>query len=297
MESKRFITAFTNARHLSRSWARSLQSMPTHPTSYRSILILSSHLRLSFPSGLFSSGFPIKTLYTPLISPVRATCPAHLILLGLSTRTILGVVYKLFVVLFTPLSCSLFPLRPKYSPQYNTLKHSQSMFLPQCERPSFTPIQKMQDYSSVWELYFFFYFCTFTIFNIFLLPWFEVNVCVEKNHTRKCLHARVGGHVPLKVKLKRTQISRPVWLLYRRNKSPEPRTPVLPICEPSPSPLDRSNKRLNDPGVVFSRCTATTTLGIALTEHGYTQNSLCAKFEIQLHILTCNTCHITSLSV
>jgi hypothetical protein len=26
------------------------------------------------------SGFPIKTLYTPLLSPVRAVCPAHLVL-------------------------------------------------------------------------------------------------------------------------------------------------------------------------------------------------------------------------
>jgi hypothetical protein len=41
-----FITAFTSARHLPLAWARSIQSMPFHPTSYRSILILSSHLRL-----------------------------------------------------------------------------------------------------------------------------------------------------------------------------------------------------------------------------------------------------------
>ena len=37
-----------------------------HPTSWRFVLILSSHLRLGLPSGLFPSGFPTKTLYTSL---------------------------------------------------------------------------------------------------------------------------------------------------------------------------------------------------------------------------------------
>jgi hypothetical protein len=42
----RFITAFTSDRHLSLSWASSIQSMRPHPIFWRSILILSSHLRL-----------------------------------------------------------------------------------------------------------------------------------------------------------------------------------------------------------------------------------------------------------
>jgi len=92
--TRRVITAFTSARHLSLSWARSIQSMPLHTTSWRSILILSSHLCLGLPSGLFLSGFPTKTLYTLLLTPIRATCPAHLILLDFITHKILGEEYR-----------------------------------------------------------------------------------------------------------------------------------------------------------------------------------------------------------
>jgi hypothetical protein len=43
--------------------------------------MLSIHLRLGLPSGLFPSGFFTINLYTFLFCPIRATCPAHLIIL------------------------------------------------------------------------------------------------------------------------------------------------------------------------------------------------------------------------
>ena len=96
MELWRFITAFTSARHLSLSWASSIHSITPHPTSWKSTLILYSHLRLCLPSDLFPSGFPTKTLHTPLLSPKCATCPAHLILLSVITLAILGEQYRSF---------------------------------------------------------------------------------------------------------------------------------------------------------------------------------------------------------
>jgi hypothetical protein len=92
--TRKFITAFTSVRHLSLSWASSIQSIPPHPTSWRSTLTLSSHLRLGLLSGFFHSGFPTKTLYTPLHSPIRATWPANLIFLDFITCTIVGEQYR-----------------------------------------------------------------------------------------------------------------------------------------------------------------------------------------------------------
>ena len=70
------------------------QSSPLlHPTSWSSILILSSHLSLGLPRGLFLSVFPTKTLYT---SPLPYMCymprPS---LLVLTIRIIFGEEYRL----------------------------------------------------------------------------------------------------------------------------------------------------------------------------------------------------------
>ena len=49
--TQKFITVFTSACHLSLSWANSIQFPQPPPTSWRFILILSSHLCLGLLSG------------------------------------------------------------------------------------------------------------------------------------------------------------------------------------------------------------------------------------------------------
>ena len=51
--------------------------MLPHPTSWSSILILYSYLRLGLPSGLFPSCFPTKTLYTSLSHTCYMPRPFH----------------------------------------------------------------------------------------------------------------------------------------------------------------------------------------------------------------------------
>jgi len=67
--TRRFITALTSVRHMSLSWASPIQSIYPQPSSCRSILIVSTHLRLGLPCDLFSSGFLTKTLDTPSPHP------------------------------------------------------------------------------------------------------------------------------------------------------------------------------------------------------------------------------------
>ena len=78
------INPFTSVLYLSLYRVKSIQSMPLIKL-LEEVLVL-SYQCLGPPSGLFPSCFPTKTLYVPLLSPLHATCPVHVMLIELITR-------------------------------------------------------------------------------------------------------------------------------------------------------------------------------------------------------------------
>jgi len=76
----------TRLRHPSLSWASPVQSIYPHPTSWRSILILSTHLRLGLPSGSVIS----------LIWENVSTSEGHL------QASSIKYIKELFTILYTP---------------------------------------------------------------------------------------------------------------------------------------------------------------------------------------------------
>ena len=76
--TRKFITALTSVRHLSLPWASPIQSIYPHTTSWRSVLTLSTHLRLGLPSGSFPPVSPSRP-YTPsLLTHTRhMPSPSH----------------------------------------------------------------------------------------------------------------------------------------------------------------------------------------------------------------------------
>jgi len=72
-----FITEFTSTRHPSLSWARSIHYIH-HTTYWQTILLLSSHLCLGLPSGLFPSGFLTESRRLKRNSP-SGSCPLYYI--------------------------------------------------------------------------------------------------------------------------------------------------------------------------------------------------------------------------
>jgi hypothetical protein len=92
--TQRFITMFTRALHWSLSWARLIQSIPSHPISLKIYINIVQHLCLGLPNGLFPSGLPINILYALFFSPIRDTYPAQLILLDLIILIMFGEEYS-----------------------------------------------------------------------------------------------------------------------------------------------------------------------------------------------------------
>jgi len=76
--TRRFITVIKRARHLSLSWSGQYIPRPL-PVSWISVVTLSTNLHLGRPSGLLPIGFPTKTHFASLVTPVRANYPARLI--------------------------------------------------------------------------------------------------------------------------------------------------------------------------------------------------------------------------
>jgi hypothetical protein len=68
----------------------------TTPSFLRSILILSTYPHIGLPSGLFPSGLVTTIVHVFFSFPIRATCPARVILLDLIILIILGEGYKLW---------------------------------------------------------------------------------------------------------------------------------------------------------------------------------------------------------
>jgi len=77
--------------------------MTLKPTSWSSMLILSSHLHLGLPSGLLPSGFPTKILMAPALSHTcHMSCSSHSWLDDLN-----NIVWVQVIKLHSPVTLSL----------------------------------------------------------------------------------------------------------------------------------------------------------------------------------------------
>jgi hypothetical protein len=146
--SQMFITAFVRAVHLPLPRARPIQSSSTHSVSQRPIFILSTHRRL----GLLEVSFPLVFLVSlfALHAPPISSSPR----LDYSNYTWRRVqITKVLVMQFSQPFLHFNSIRSKYPPQHPVLKHPQSVFLPKCQRPSFSLIQNRKQYYSLVYIY------------------------------------------------------------------------------------------------------------------------------------------------
>ena len=117
-----------------------------HPNSIHPSTPMSAHwsLSLRFPHQETIPQLLTHTRHMP--SPSHSSRFYHPHNIGWGVQII-----YLLVMQSPPFPRYFVPPSSKYSPQHHFLKHPQLPFLPQCQRPSFTPIQNnRQNYSSIY---------------------------------------------------------------------------------------------------------------------------------------------------
>jgi hypothetical protein len=116
--------------------------------------------------------------------------------------------YAPHYVIFSTL-CYLVPLTPKRPPQHPILKYS--TMVPQCERPSFSPIHNRQNCSSILFFEFVRYITFFSSLNncitgrmlVYLSKHVAVVMCVVVfDHCECCLLRQIGNHLEVSERIK-----------------------------------------------------------------------------------------------
>lgn len=120
-ETLRFITVFTRVRNWSISWVRLIKSFLSYATTLRSILILSSYVRLVLSRHPLTSGFQRNILYSLINQVVLATLSVQSALLHWIVIIIICAV-QILKLLITKFSLTFYFPSPRDFPQRLVLK-------------------------------------------------------------------------------------------------------------------------------------------------------------------------------
>jgi hypothetical protein len=131
-----FLTTF---HHFHLFWARLIHFKFSHTIVLRYILILSYRPFVGLPSGLSSSGFPIKAFHAFFMTHAfHMFSPSHLSWYDHPKNILPGVKFmEPHIMQFSPASCHSPSFRPKYFLKLTILEPPQPIFLPQRVRPIF----------------------------------------------------------------------------------------------------------------------------------------------------------------